>query len=67
MRSVDEYTEKFYQLIARNDLSESEEHMVAHYVGGLRQPLEDVLSLHTLWNVSEAYQRALAIEKQKNR
>ena len=62
MRSVDEHTKKFYQLIARNDLSESEQ-MVAHYVGGLRQPLQDVLSLHTLWNVSEAYQRALAVEK----
>lgn len=40
---------------------------MAHYVGGLHQPLQDFLSHHTLWNVSEAYQRALAIEKQKNR
>ncbi|KAE8697779.1 putative Quercetin 3-O-methyltransferase 1 [Hibiscus syriacus] len=35
--------------------------------GGLRQPLQDVLSLHSLWSVSEAYQRALAVEKQQNR
>ncbi|KAE8702634.1 putative CCCH-type zinc finger family protein [Hibiscus syriacus] len=27
-RSVDDYTEKFYQLVARNDLSETEEQMV---------------------------------------
>ncbi|KAE8676682.1 putative CCCH-type zinc finger family protein [Hibiscus syriacus] len=66
-RSIDDYTEEFYQLVARNDLSEMEEQMVAWYLGGLRQPLQDVLSLHSLWSVSEAYQRALAVEKQQNR
>ncbi|KAE8661446.1 hypothetical protein F3Y22_tig00113725pilonHSYRG00321 [Hibiscus syriacus] len=65
-RSVDDYTE-FYQLVARNDLYETEEQMVARYLGGLHQPLQDVLSLHSLWSVSKAYQRALAVEKQQNR
>ncbi|KAJ0977916.1 hypothetical protein J5N97_013390 [Dioscorea zingiberensis] len=66
-RSVDEYTEDFYQLIARNDLSETEEQLVARYLGDLYQPLQDVLSLHSLWTVSEAYQRALTVEKLQNR
>ncbi|XP_068649233.1 uncharacterized protein [Aristolochia californica] len=66
-RSVDDYTEEFYQLLARNDLSETEEQLVARYLGGLRQPLQDVLCLHLLWTVSEAFQRALVVEQQLHR
>lgn len=64
---MDDYTEEFYQLITRNDLSEMEEQMVVWYLGGLRQALHDALSLHLLWTVSEAYQHAVAVEKQQNR
>ena len=34
-RSIDDYTEQFYQLVARNDLAESKQ-MVTQYLEGLR-------------------------------
>nr|GEX77372.1 hypothetical protein [Tanacetum cinerariifolium] len=37
------------------------------YLGGLRQSIQDVLCLYTFWSVSEAYQRALPVEKQQKR
>jgi hypothetical protein len=40
---------------------------VAGYLGGMRQPLQDALNLHSLWTVSEAYQHALVVEKQQNK
>ena len=62
--SVEENIEAFYQLVARVDLNESEKRMVARFLSGLKPPIQDALSLHQLWSVSEAYNRALMFEKQ---
>ena len=62
--SVEEYTEAFYQLVARVDLNESEEKTVARFLSGLKPQIRDTLSLHQLWSVSNAYYRALMFEKQ---
>ncbi|KAI3760252.1 hypothetical protein L1987_50645 [Smallanthus sonchifolius] len=66
-RSVDEYTTEFYHLVARNDIQETDEQLVARYIGGLRVQIMDSVNLFDPLTVTEAYQRALAFEKQNRR
>ncbi|KAJ9566128.1 hypothetical protein OSB04_002094 [Centaurea solstitialis] len=66
-RSVDDYTTEFYKLIARNDIQESEAHLVSRYIGGLRGQIMDSVNLFDPMTISEAHQRALAFEKQSRR
>ncbi|KAH7848324.1 hypothetical protein Vadar_001257 [Vaccinium darrowii] len=62
-RSVDDYTTEFHQLVARNDLAETEEQLVSRYVGGLLEQFQFTLNMFELFSVSDAYQKALQIEK----
>ncbi|XP_031375720.1 uncharacterized protein LOC116190199 [Punica granatum] len=66
-RSVDDYTNEFYQLVARNELQETEDQLVARYIGGLRVQLQNTINLFDPINVSSAHQRALIIERQQKR
>ncbi|KAG5528457.1 hypothetical protein RHGRI_029217 [Rhododendron griersonianum] len=59
--------EAFHQLVARVDLNESEDQMVARYISGLTTTIQDALAMQTLWTVSEAYNRALVAKKQEKR
>ncbi|KAF7139937.1 hypothetical protein RHSIM_Rhsim06G0029600 [Rhododendron simsii] len=63
-RSVDDYTMEFYQLVARNDIAETDEQVISRYVGGLRQSFQYSLNMLDLYSVSDAHQRALQLEKQ---
>ncbi|PKI32487.1 hypothetical protein CRG98_047111, partial [Punica granatum] len=66
-RSVGEYTNEFYQLVARNELRETEDQLVARYIRGLRVQLHDTINLFDPINVSFAHQRALIVERQQKR
>ncbi|KAH9693434.1 Endonuclease [Citrus sinensis] len=66
-RSVDDYTTEFHWLVARNDLTETEEQHVSRYIGGLRSQFQDQLNLLDPYSVSEAHQQALQLEKQFSR
>jgi hypothetical protein len=61
---VEEYGDRFYQLIARIDLMETEEQLVARFISGLKISIQDQLVFHTCWTLSQAYNRALMVEKQ---
>ncbi|KAI0520337.1 hypothetical protein KFK09_007809 [Dendrobium nobile] len=67
MRSVSEYTEEFNRLSARNNLNESANQMVARYIGGLKDIIQDRLELNSVWSMSQAVNFALKAEMQQNR
>ncbi|GJR53338.1 putative nucleotidyltransferase, ribonuclease H [Tanacetum coccineum] len=66
-KSVEDYTTEFYQLIARNDIQEIEDQLVSRYIGGLRVQIMDSVNMFDPMTLSDAYQRALAFEKQNRR
>ncbi|GJT74710.1 putative reverse transcriptase domain-containing protein [Tanacetum coccineum] len=66
-KSVEDYTTEFYQLIARNDIQETEYQLVSRYIGGLRVQIIDSVNMFDPMTLSDAYQRALAFEKQNRR
>jgi hypothetical protein len=62
-KSVDECTEEFQKLLARVDLSESDDQIVSQYIGGLRTQIQDMVNLFDPVNISSTHQRALLVEK----
>ncbi|GKA02853.1 hypothetical protein Tco_0675634 [Tanacetum coccineum] len=56
----EDYTTEFYQLIARNDIQETEYQLVSRYIGGLRVQIMDSVNMFDPMTLSDAYQRALS-------
>ncbi|GJW20649.1 putative reverse transcriptase domain-containing protein [Tanacetum coccineum] len=59
-KSVEDYTTEFYQLITRNDIQETDDKLVSHYIGGLRVQIMESVNMFDPMTLSDAYQRALA-------
>ncbi|GKA95170.1 putative nucleotidyltransferase, ribonuclease H [Tanacetum coccineum] len=66
-KSVEDYTTEFYQLIARNDIQETDDQLVSRYIGGLRVQIMDSVNMFDPVTLSDAYQRALVFERQNRR
>ncbi|GJY62546.1 reverse transcriptase domain-containing protein [Tanacetum coccineum] len=44
-KSVEDYTTKFYQLIARNDIQETDDQLISRYIGGLKAQIMDSVNM----------------------
>ncbi|GJU68376.1 putative nucleotidyltransferase, ribonuclease H [Tanacetum coccineum] len=54
-KSVEDYTTEIYQLIARNDIHETEDKLVSRYIGGLRVHIMDSVNMFNPMTLSDAY------------
>eukprot|EP00268_Persea_americana_P043098 TRINITY_DN43212_c0_g1_i5.p1 TRINITY_DN43212_c0_g1~~TRINITY_DN43212_c0_g1_i5.p1 ORF type:complete len:723 (-),score=103.29 TRINITY_DN43212_c0_g1_i5:2428-4533(-) len=66
-KTVDEYTTEFYQLMACNDLSETDDQLVSRYIGGLQTQYQDTLNMFDLYSVSDAHHKDMQLERQTKR
>ena len=62
--SVDNYNERFYKLLSKMDLQETEEQQIARYLSGLKPSIQDSFSMYALCTLFEAYSRAIMMERQ---
>ena len=60
---MDDYTTKFYQLIARNEIQEMEDQLVSRYIGGLKIQIQDTVNKFDPVSIFAAHQRVLMVEK----
>ncbi|XP_057479195.1 uncharacterized protein LOC130766548 [Actinidia eriantha] len=66
-RSVQDYDFEFNRPSVRNALMEMEDQLVSRFVGGLRQDIQDLVSLHPISILNMAIQLAKRAELQLNR
>lgn len=63
-RTVEEYATELFLLINRIEIKDSERQIMARFIGGLRQQIQQTLILFNPLTISEAHQQALTIEAQ---
>lgn len=60
---MDNYTTKFYQLVACADLVELEDQLVSRYIGRMREQFNDSLNFFDFINVSKSQSTSVTLEK----
>ncbi|KAG6747366.1 hypothetical protein POTOM_049769 [Populus tomentosa] len=66
-RTIQAYVEEFHRLSSRNNLLETDAQQVARFVGGLRMNIQDRVSMHTIYSLTEAINLATKAEAQLDR
>ena len=66
-RTVTTYTEEFYRLSSRCELSITEEQQTVKYVIGLRYTIQERVALHNVFLVDEIHNKAIKIERLQSR
>lgn len=66
-RSISAYKEKFYRLNTRVNLNESTQQLIARFIGGLCESIQDKLKLNSVWSLSQAINFTYKVELQINR
>jgi len=61
------YTEEFYRLSSRRDLSITEEQQAAKYINSLKYPIRERVIRHDAFSVDEAHNKAMKIERLQKR
>lgn len=61
---VDEYTKEFYHLHTRNNMDKPELWIVAKYLGGLKQEIQDEI-VNAIWDMGTTIARAKKLEERK--
>ncbi|XP_030468431.1 uncharacterized protein LOC115687086 [Syzygium oleosum] len=66
-RTVDQYTNEFNELVIRNNIQDPEEMLVSKYLNGLQLHIQDALEVLDIWDLGDAHQRALKVERSRSR
>jgi hypothetical protein len=66
-RTVQAYIDDFYRLFARNELMETEAQQVARFLGGLRLSIQDKVTMHHIFTLTEAVSLATRVKRQMGR
>ena len=63
--SVAEYMREFEFLMLKCDIKEPEPQTIAHYIGGLKESISDMIHLQPYWTFNDARKLAYNVERQQ--